>query len=59
MGAVAFAPYHDGNLAAILVLTFTAVSGLVSPLPQRPKHRRDQLEGQGVAESRLVGSLTG
>ncbi len=31
MGAVAFASIHDGNLAVILVLTFTVVSGLVSP----------------------------
>ena len=34
-GAVAFANYHDGNLAAILVMTFTVVSGLVAPLPSR------------------------
>lgn len=33
MGAVAFASIHDGNLAVILVATFTAVSGLISPLP--------------------------
>ncbi len=33
MGAVAFANVHDGNLAVILVSTFTVVSGLVSPLP--------------------------
>ena len=32
MGAVAFANIHDGNLAVILVATFTVVSGLVSPL---------------------------
>jgi len=37
MGAVAFANVHDGNLAVILVATFTAVSGLVSPAPRRPK----------------------
>jgi hypothetical protein len=35
MGAVAFANIHDGNLAVILVATFTVVSGLVSPLPAR------------------------
>src|SRR5579863_4082708 len=33
MGAVAFTNIHDGNLAVILVSTFTVVSGLVSPLP--------------------------
>jgi hypothetical protein len=32
MGAVAFAKFHDGNLAVILILTFTAVSGLVAPV---------------------------
>ena len=42
MGAVAFANHHDGNLAAILVLTFTAVSGLVSPRARRPKKRRER-----------------
>jgi hypothetical protein len=36
MGAVAFAKFHDGNLAAILILTFTAVSGLVAPMPDKP-----------------------
>lgn len=33
IGAVAFANIHDGNLAVILVATFTVISGLVSPLP--------------------------
>ena len=32
MGAVAFAKFHDGDLAVILILTFTAVSGLVAPV---------------------------
>jgi hypothetical protein len=36
MGAVAFTKFHDGNLAAILILTFTAVSGLVAPAPEKP-----------------------
>ena len=44
MGAVAFANHHDGNLAAILVLAFTAVSGLASPLPHRPKRKRERQE---------------
>ena len=39
MGAVAFAKFHDGNLAAILILTFTAISGLVAPLPDQPKQQ--------------------
>lgn len=37
MGAVVFVNVHDGNLAVILVLTFTAVSGLVYPAAERPK----------------------
>ena len=37
LGAVAFAGHHDGNLAVILVLTFTVVSGLVYPAAERPK----------------------
>ena len=37
MGAVAFANIHDGNLAVILVATFTVISGLVSPAALRPK----------------------
>jgi hypothetical protein len=37
MGAVAFANIHDGNLAVILVLTFTVCSGLISPVTRRPK----------------------
>jgi hypothetical protein len=31
MGAVAFAGHHDGNLAAILVMSFTVMSGLIAP----------------------------
>ena len=42
MGAVAFANHHDGNLAAILVLTFTAVSGLVSPPVAKPRQRSEE-----------------
>jgi hypothetical protein len=36
MGAVAFSKFHDGNLAVILILTFTAVSGLVAPMADMP-----------------------
>ena len=53
-GAVAFADYHDGNLAAILILTFTAVSGLVTPLPQRVKRQ----EEHAVATEPAVAELT-
>ncbi len=58
MGAVAFANFHDGNLAAILVLTFTVVSGLISPLPRRPR-RREQQDSTSADGPRLVEALTG
>ena len=35
--AVAFNNFHDGNLAVILVATFTVVSGLVSPMVGKTK----------------------
>jgi hypothetical protein len=38
IGAVAFSDYWDGNLAAILLATFTVVSGLIAPRVSRPKH---------------------
>jgi hypothetical protein len=41
-GAVAFADFHDGNLAAILVMTFTAVSGLIKPSPAQPRRHEVQ-----------------
>ena len=44
MGAVAFAPYHDGNLAAILVMSFTVVSGLMAPRADKPKLREQSQE---------------
>jgi hypothetical protein len=44
MSAVAFAPYHDGNLAAILVMSFTVVSGLVAPRADKPKLREQSQE---------------
>jgi len=43
MDAVAFAQFHDGDLAAILVLTFTAVSGLVAPSSRRLAQRHEPL----------------
>ena len=57
MGAVAFAKFHDGNLAAILILTFTAVSGLVAPVPDQPK-RQEQQSANPKEGPRLVESLT-
>jgi uncharacterized Tic20 family protein len=38
LGAVAFTGYRDGNLAAILVATFTVMSGVVKP--RAPKQRQ-------------------
>ncbi len=68
MGAVAFAPIHDGNLAAILVMSFTVVSGLVAPRADKPKLREqaheldssDRLPEAPAAERpRLVDVLAG
>jgi hypothetical protein len=59
MGAVAFANHHDGNLAAILVLTFTAVSGLVAPRARRPRRRKERQEVTPKDGPRLVETLTG
>jgi hypothetical protein len=42
LGAVAFADYRDGNLAVILLASFTVVSGLVSPPVPRPKAKAKQ-----------------
>ena len=59
MNAVAFAGHYDGNLAAILVLTFTAVSGLASPRAGQPKRSRRQVEAAVKEGPRLVGTTTG
>ncbi len=57
MGAVAFAKFHDGDLAVILILTFTAVSGLVAPVVDRPKVQ-EQKSANPKEGPRLVESLT-
>ena len=51
MGAVAFATHHDGNLAAILVMSFTVMSGLIAPWPTKAK--LEQQEEQPAARERL------
>ena len=56
MGAVAFAKFHDGNLAAILILTFTAVSGLVAPAADTPK-TQEQIAGNPKEGPRLVENV--
>ena len=71
MGAVAFANHHDGNLAAILLMSFTVVSGLVAPRPEKPKAARaaaveddilvEEIPGtaaSGRRSGRLKGSLS-
>jgi hypothetical protein len=57
MGAVAFAKFHDGNLAAILILTFAGASGLVAPVADRPK-QQEQISANPKDGPRLVESLT-
>jgi hypothetical protein len=59
MDAVAFAGHYDGNLAAILVLTFTAISGLAAPRAARPRRRRNQAEATVKERPRLVETITG
>jgi hypothetical protein len=60
MGAVAFANHHDGNLAAILVMSFTLVSGLVAPLPDKLEPQEQQQEQPVVSETpRLINALAG
>lgn len=56
MGAVAFSKFHDGNLAAILILTFSAVSGLVAPIPDQPQ-QQEQKAANPKEGPRLVESL--
>ncbi len=56
MGAVAFSKIHDGNLAVILILTFTAVSGLVAPVADQPK-QAEQKSASPKEGPRLVETL--
>jgi hypothetical protein len=58
MGAVAFANHHDGNLAAILILTLTVVSGVISPRAAKLKVRED-VAAVPKEGPRLVGALSG
>jgi hypothetical protein len=39
LGATAFVDHWDGNLAAILLATFTVVSGFIAPSERKPKRR--------------------
>jgi len=57
MGAVAFANFHDGDLAAILVMSFTVVSGLVAPRAEKPKLRQQAAQAPPFETPRLVNAL--
>ena len=57
MGAVAFSSIHDGNLAVILVATFTVVSGLISPLPGRAAAVAAQQQPAPMEKPRLFNAL--
>jgi hypothetical protein len=57
MGAVAFARFHDGDLAVILIFTFTAVSGLVAPVTEQSQVQ-EQKNANPKDGPRLVESLT-
>jgi hypothetical protein len=54
LGAVAFADYRDGNLAAILLATFTVVSGLIKPRVHKPRRAREARESGAKDGPRLV-----
>jgi hypothetical protein len=56
MGAVAFANHHDGNLAAILLMSFTVVSGLVAPRLDKAKVEEQRQETVDV-DVREVGGF--
>jgi hypothetical protein len=52
LGAVAFTDIRDGNLAAILLASFTVISGLIKPLAFEPAIAQEavQLEPEVVAQ---------
>ena len=59
LGAVAFADYRDGNLAAILLASFTVASGLIKPLPFAPARVAEAKEAEPRdASPRTTGSAS-
>jgi len=54
--AVAFGNFHDGNLAVILIATFTVVSGLVSPMATKAK-AIEQQQAAPAERPRLINAL--
>jgi hypothetical protein len=59
MGAVAFAGHHDGNLAAIMVMSFTVMSGLIAPWSTKAKLEQQQERPAGRDGLRLVDVFGG
>lgn len=59
MGAVAFATHHDGNLAVILVMSFTVMSGLIAPWPTKAKLELQLERPAGRERLRLVDVFGG
>lgn len=58
MGAVAFTDYRDGNLAVILLATFTVASGLIKPWMPKPRQAAEAKETGRKDGPRLVGLNT-
>jgi hypothetical protein len=56
IGAIAFADYRDGNLAAILLVTFTVVSGFIAPRTPllRQEERQSSKDGPRLVETNLA-----
>jgi hypothetical protein len=54
MGAVAFSDFRDGNLAAILLATFTVCSGLISPRMPRLRKAKERTQAAPKEGPRLV-----
>lgn len=59
LGATAFSPYWDGHLAAIMLATFTVVSGLIAPRARKPMPRERAAAAHGAAAARPRGSCAG
>jgi hypothetical protein len=47
IGAIAFAGYRDGNLAAILLVTFSVISGFIRPPMPQLKQEARQMPKEG------------
>ena len=59
LGATAFSEHWDGNLAAIMLATFTVVSGLISPRMHRPKREERTVSVPPRSERRPQLDLVG